>query len=157
MRDIVLDKLRDRNVTLEDIGEIVIEIQKSYVELTMDECIANIMDILNKREVQHAILTGIQLDELAEKNLLEEPLLSIIKSDDSMFGIDEMLAMSIAHIYGSIGITNFGYLDKTKPGIIGKIDKGNGHVGTFLDDIICAIVAAAASRIAHSKTKNPDI
>jgi phosphatidylglycerophosphatase A len=42
-------------------------------------------------------------------------------------------------------------LDKTKPGIIGKLDgKKEGVVSTFIDDIVCAIVAAAASRLAHS-------
>ncbi|EGD50017.1 phosphatidylglycerophosphatase A, partial [Thermoanaerobacter ethanolicus JW 200] len=62
-------------------------------------------------------MTGIALDKLAEKDMLEEPLLSILKKDEPLYGIDEILALSITNVYGSIGLTNFGYLDKVKPGI----------------------------------------
>lgn len=158
LRELVIKKLNDRGVELEDIAQIVHDIQKNYIELTIEDCIENIMEVLNKREVQYAILTGIQIDELAEKDLLDEPLLSIIKSDEGLYGIDEVLAVSIAHIYGSIGFTNFGYLDKTKPGIIATIDSLDGTVGTFLDDIICGIAAAAAAKMAHNgNSKKADI
>ena len=75
-----------------------------------------------KREVQNAILTGLELDELAEKGLLSEPLSSMLLSDYGLYGVDEVLALAIVNVYGSIGFTNFGYVDKTKPGIIGKLD-----------------------------------
>jgi phosphatidylglycerophosphatase A len=53
-------------------------------------------------------------------------------------------------VYGSIGLTNFGFLDKEKFGIIKKLDEHEGEeVHTFMDDIVCALAAAAASRIAH--------
>lgn len=156
MRDLVIEKLNNRGVQIEDIAEIVHDIQKNYVDVTIDECIEDILDVLNKREVQFAILTGIQIDELAEKDLLDEPLLSIIKGDESLYGIDEVLAVSIAHIYGSIGFTNFGYLDKTKPGIIATIDSADSSVGTFLDDLVCAIAAAAAAKMAHQRTRKAD-
>ena len=70
-------------------------------------------------------------------------------SDAGLFGIDEALAMSIANIYGTIGITNFGYLDKMKPGIIGQLDQHPQAVHTFSDDLVGAIAAAAAARLAH--------
>ena len=35
-----------------------------------------------------------------------------------VYGIDEILALSIVNIHGSIALTNFGYADKLKPGII---------------------------------------
>lgn len=143
--------MRERGVTLEDMAELVVELQKDYVPLTHDIAIENLHKVLQKREVQNAILTGIQLDKLAENNLIEEPLLSIIKRDDSLYGIDEIMALSITNIYGSIGFTNFGYLDKLKPGIIGKINAHeHGQVNTFLDDLVSGIIAAACSRIAHS-------
>lgn len=151
MRKTVIEMMRERGVTLEDMAELVIELQKDYVPLTHDIAIENLHKVLQKREVQNAILTGIQLDKLAENNLIEEPLLSIIKRDDSLYGIDEIMALSITNIYGSIGFTNFGYLDKLKPGIIGKINAHeHGQVNTFLDDLVSGIIAAACSRIAHS-------
>ena len=147
------EALLNRGVEIIDIAQIVLELQKDYIEnLQIDICIENIEAVLNKREVCHAILTGIALDELAEKDLIKEPLLSIIKNDEGLYGIDEILPLSIVNIYGSIGFTNFGYLDKKKIGIIDDLDKNkrNNQVNTFLDDIIAAIAAASASRLAHS-------
>jgi phosphatidylglycerophosphatase A len=155
MKNTTIELLKERGVTIDDMAELVIELQKKYYTLTKDECIASINSVLNKREVQNAVLTGITLDKLAEKNMLEEPLLSILKRDEPLYGIDEILALSITNIYGSIGLTNFGYLDKIKLGIIGKLNEDkNEHCNTFIDDLVAAIVAAACSKIAHSHKDN---
>lgn len=143
--------LKERGVTTHDIAELVLYLQSQYHEkLSIDECLHNVERVLSKREVQNAILTGIQLDMLAEKKLLEEPLLSIISTDEGLYGVDEILAFSIVNVYGSIGFTNYGYIDKQKPGILMKLnDKSSGQCHTFLDDIVGAIAAAASSRLAH--------
>jgi stage II sporulation protein R len=110
--------------------------------------------VISKRETIYTILTGIALDEAAEKKILDEKVNTLISNDNGLYGLDEILALSIVNMNGSIALTNFGYLDKLKPGIIGVIDK-EGKMGikchTFLDDIVCAIAASAASRLAHSK------
>ncbi len=144
--------LSERGITIEDIAELVMYLQEKYHdELTLDECILNIESVLRKREVQNAILTGIQLDRLAENGKLEEPLQTIINTDESLYGVDEILAFSIVNVYGSIGFTNYGYIDKQKPGILKKLnDPSSGQCNTFLDDIVGAIAAAASSRLAHS-------
>ncbi len=106
--------------------------------------------VIAKREVQNAILTGIGLDVLAEEKKLNQPLQEILARDESLYGIDEVIALSIVNIYGSIGFTNYGFIDKQKPGILEKInDKSTGKVHTNLDDIVGAIAAAASSRLAH--------
>lgn len=153
LQELAIDTLKRRGVELEDIGELVIEIQKKYQpNLTMDDCVENIKSVLRKREVVNAILTGVALDEMAEKDMLEEPLLSMIKDDEGLFGIDEIIPLSIVNIYGVIGLTNFGYLDKEKIGIIKELDEEHGKkCHTFLDDLVAAIAAATASRMAHSK------
>ena len=147
-----LEALHSRGVELPQIGELVLNLQKKYYnDLTLDECMANVDAVLHKRETAHAILTGIALDELAEKKMLPQPLQSIVESDDPLYGIDEIIPLSIVNVYGSIGLTNFGYLDKEKVGIIRELDAHKGEkVNTFLDDLVAAIAAAAASRIAHS-------
>ena len=153
MKDIVIERLDERGVTIESMAELVFELQKQYLDITMEEAIENVEAVLMKREVQNAILTGIEIDLLAEKGLIREPILTIIQNDKSLYGIDEILALSITNVYGSIGFTNFGYLDKIKPGVIGKLDKigkTTGKVHTFLDDLISGIVAAACGRVAHS-------
>lgn len=144
--------LHDRGITVRDIAELVFYLQSKYIDnLTMDLCIHNVNRVLAKREVQHAILTGIQLDKLAEENKLEKPLQDIIYRDEGLYGIDEIIAFAIVNVYGSIGFTSYGYIDKQKPGILKKLDSMiDGKVHTFLDDIVGAIAAAAASRLAHS-------
>lgn len=144
--------LIERGVTLEDIADLVYYLQSSYhTDLTMEECLHNVNQVLAKREVQHAILTGIQLDKLAEENKLEQPLQKIIATDESLYGIDEIVAFSIVNVYGSIGFTNYGYIDKQKPGILKRLnDQSTGEVHTFLDDIVGAIAASASSRLAHA-------
>lgn len=151
--DLVINLLNQRGVKLTDIAEIVQDLQQHYYEnITIEYCLENILKVLDKREVQHAILTGIELDMLAEQGKLSQPLGDIILRDEPLYGIDEILVMSIVNVYGSIGFTNYGYLDKLKPGIISKLDRHSDdptQCHTFLDDLVGAIAAAAASRIAH--------
>ena len=154
MKEYTIKKLEQRGVTIDDMVPLVLQLQIPYLsDLTLEECRESVLAILDKRDFQHTILTGIAIDELAEKNLIEEPLLSILKNDDGLYGVDEILAIGTGTLYGTIGSTNFGYLDKTKPGIVGRLDSSRDKVNTFLDDLVCAVVAAAASRLAH-KNRN---
>lgn len=145
--------LKERGVEKEDIAELVMFLQKKYCKaLTIEDCIENVDAVLAKREVAHAILTGIAIDKMVEKDQVEEPLHSIILEDAGLYGIDEILPLSIVNIYGSIGLTNYGFLDKEKVGILKELDeKDSGQCNTFLDDLVAAIAAAAASRIAHAE------
>lgn len=152
MKDLCISLLSEKGASLEKMVDILYDIQIDYVPgLTFEICEENILAVLNKREVQHAVLTGIEIDRLVEEKQFREPLQSIIENDSSLYGIDEILALSIVNVYGSIGFTNFGFLDKTKPGIIKQLDgKKEGICATFIDDLVCAIIAAAAGRLAHS-------
>lgn len=145
------DLLAERNVSIHDIAELVMFLQKPYIpQLDLETCAHHVDAVLKKREVHNAILTGVQLDMLAEQKKLMEPLQSILVEDEGLYGIDEILAFSIVNLYGSIGFTNYGYIDKVKPGILAELNSHEGpHVHTFLDDIVGAIAAAAASRLAH--------
>lgn len=152
LRESAKELIIKRGVTLEDIADLVYFLQKDYVkDLTLKVCQENVEAVLEKREIQNAIVTGIQLDILAEEGKLLQPLQEIVETDESLYGIDEILALGIVNVYGSIGFTNYGYIDKVKPGILAKLNAhDNNEVHTFLDDIIGAIAAAAASRLAHS-------
>lgn len=140
-------------VSLDDIADVVYELQKEYIKnLDKSYCLENIKSVLHKREVTHALLTGLAIDELANKKMLPEPIQSIIEIDEGLYGIDEILPLGIVNVYGTIGLTNFGYLDKQKIGIIKELDerkRKSGEVNTFGDDLVAAIAAAAASRMAH--------
>ncbi|WP_082651844.1 phosphatidylglycerophosphatase A family protein [Gorillibacterium timonense] len=147
----VYRKLAERGVELEAIADIVYDMQLPYhPNLKMETCMESVRAVLSKRELQHAILVGIELDVLAEQNVISEPLLSILRDDEGLFGCDETLALGSVFGYGSIAVTTFGFLDKQKIGIIRKLDnKAFGKVNTFLDDLVAAIASSASSRIAH--------
>mgnify|MGYP004513535385 CR=1 FL=1 len=155
LKDVVVQKLETIGINIHDMAKIVYKLQKKYYkDLNYQECYDAIDKILSKREVIHTILTGYSLDRLAEENKLEKNINDIIINDDSRYGIDEILSLSIVNIYGSIALTNFGYLDKVKPSVIGKLDKigkEKEKCHTFMDDIISAIVASGCSKIAHSQ------
>src|SRR5690606_8182554 len=153
VKDEVLRLFAERGVTVNDIAVIVHHLQNPHMpDLTMEECVESIHRVLEKREVQHAVLTGIALDILAEKDLLPEPLLSIVKRDEPLYGVDEILALAVTNVYGSVGLTSFGYLDKRKLGVIKRLNsQEQGRVHTFLDDMVAAVAAAAAARIAHQR------
>ncbi|TQR20195.1 phosphatidylglycerophosphatase A [Psychrobacillus vulpis] len=145
------DALLRRGVTIEEIAKIVYEMQIPYNKgLTIEHCVESIKSVLKKREMQHAILVGIELDELAEKKMLSEPLQQLVESDEGLFGVDETIALGSVYTYGSIAVTTFGHLDKNKIGLISKLDTKSGNgVHTFLDDLVGSIAASAASRLAH--------
>lgn len=157
LNKVALELLEKRGVTLDEIAELVFDLQQPYLaDITMELCLDNVKAVLRKREVQNAVLTGVELDILCEEGKLSSPLQEIIKEDEGLYGIDEILALSIVNVYGSIGFTNYGFLDKTKPKVIARLDdhKNTNETHTFLDDIVGAIAAAAASRVAHD---NPEI
>ncbi len=151
VQNAAIQALQGRGVRIEDIAELTLFLQKAYIpDLTIQDCIESIEHVLKKREVQHALLTGIELDLLAENGKLSAPLQQLIKKDESLYGIDEILALSILNLYGSISFTNYGYIDKLKKGILQELnDKSSGRVHAFLDDLVGAIAAAASSRLAH--------
>jgi len=143
--------LNKRGVKVKDIAELVKVLQEPYnPDISLKICLENVDAVLKKREVAHAILTGVALDELAERKELPEPIQSIIDRDEGLYGIDEIIPLSIVNLYGTIGLTSYGFLDKKKFGIIKELDtKKDGKVNTFLDDLVAGIASAAASRYAH--------
>ncbi|TXK84222.1 phosphatidylglycerophosphatase A [Paenibacillus sp. N3.4] len=153
----MIQLLQKRGVTIEQISEIVFKLQKPYnSQLTEKDCVDSVLAVLAKREVQYTLYTGIALDELAEKKLLPEPLQSILEADEPLYGVDETLALGIVHVYGMIGLTSFGYLDKEKVGIIRALNDDRASVHVFLDDLVCGLAAAASARIAHQNEHAPD-
>jgi phosphatidylglycerophosphatase A len=142
--------LKSRGVTIEDIAEIVYKLQIVYhPQLTVEECLLSVRSVLNKREVQYTLYTGIALDQLAERKLLPQPLQAIMEADEPLYGVDETLAIGIINVYGMIGLTSFGYLDKEKIGIIDRLNSKKDEIHVFLDDLVAGLAAAASARIAH--------
>ena len=154
----VIESLNSRGVTIDDLAELVMFLQTKYVpDLSEADCKAALLRVLSKREVQYCVLTAIALDKCAYNHTMDDPIIeSIIDSDAPLYGLDEVVAYAICNLYGSIALTNFGYIDKVKPGIIAKLNDANHNnvCNTFLDDIAGALAAAAAASIAHDYQKD---
>ena len=150
----IMAKFYELGITVQSMAELVYDGQKPHEpDITMAYAMERVEKVLHRREVQHALLVALFLDESAKKGTMPEPLQSIVASDDGLFGVDETIALSASGLYGSIATTNTGSLDKTKPGIIGRLndDQKEGKlVSTFLDDMISAIVASAEASVAHN-------
>lgn len=147
-----IDLLESRRVKLKQIAEISYDLQLPYNPwLKLEDCLESVISVLNKREVQHTIITGIYIDILTQKKKLPPLFQEIMQQDDPLYGLDEILALSITNLYGSIALTNFGYLDKSKMGILSILNNHHDQIHVFLDDIIAGIAAAASARLAHSK------
>jgi len=149
-----INLLAERCVTLEDIADCARFLQADYhVNLTSEELMASVKAVISKREVQNAIMTAVELDKLAEQGKMNDKVLqAALMRDEPLYGVGEVLAYGICNLYGSIALTNFGFIDKKKYGIIDKLNragKDSGVCNTFIDDIVGAIAAAAASRFAH--------
>lgn len=154
LRSKCISLLDERGVTLDDIADCARFLQAEYhIDLKKEELLESVMSVLDKREVQFAILTGIELDRQAERGqMIDKDLEAILRRDEGLYGVDEVNAYGICNLYGSIALTNFGFIDKRKYGIIdylNKHGKGGPTCNTFLDDIVGAIAASAASRFAH--------
>lgn len=148
--EFVIKRLENKGVTIKILAQMAYKMQKDFESnLTLDDCVEIIEDVLHKRELLNNAMVALEMDRLVEENKVQEPLASIIKNDAGVFGVDETLALQIANIYGTIGTTNYGWLDREKIGLINKIDKDKKHINTFADDLIAAIIAAACGKIAH--------
>jgi phosphatidylglycerophosphatase A len=108
--------------------------------------------ILSLRDVFHHVQLAAEIDRLAEEGLLRGPIQDIIHDDLGLFGVDEVMGLDVAGLYGIIGQTNFGDIDVNKHGIVQDLNnagKKEGICHTFLDDIVGAIAAAASTRVAQ--------
>ena len=153
-RDYIKKRFNDLGITIKDMAEIVVQEQITHNPwLTQEIAEQAVERVIAKREVQHALVTALSIDELAERNALPIPLQYIIEDDNSQYGIDESIALSTSMLYGTIASSNFGELDKKKPGIIGVLNDGQKSgkfITTMTDDMISAIIASAEGKISQN-------
>lgn len=147
------DRLLERGVTVRDIAEVAYHQQGKYnKDITMSLCIESVEKILSYRDIFHIVQLSIEIDRLTEEGVFRSPIQDIMQADFGMFGVDEILGLSIAANYGVIGQTNFGDIDVNKPGIVKKLNDAGKDLKvchTFLDDVVGAIAAAASTRVAQ--------
>ncbi|MBP1993288.1 phosphatidylglycerophosphatase A family protein [Paenibacillus eucommiae] len=148
-----LKLLASRGVELDDLVDIVDGLQRPYSpDMERSVCVTHTLAVLRKQQTYHAIQLAIKIDEGVEKEEFSKQYNHIVGLDEGLFGVDESIATAISLMYGTIALTNFGYLDKAKLGIIKDLDSDHseGKCNTFIDDIVCGIVSAACGRLAHN-------
>lgn len=146
----VIKELESKGVTTRKIAEIAYDLEHNFLpDYNLEDYEREVVSVLHKREVLNNAMVALNLDNLANQNLLSQPLQEIVEQDSGVFGVDETLATQIANIFGSIGVTNYGFVDRTKPRIIGKLDNKEGVVNTFIDDIVGGVASAVAGKLAH--------
>lgn len=151
----VWNYLNSKGVTEEDIGKLAMGLQKKFLpEVPLEKYISATLEISKKWDILNCCMVGIALDKAASNKQLDEPLQTIMDEDLGVFAVDEVLAYyGFATLYGGIGITSAGWLDKEKSGIIAKLDKDKNSVNVFLDDLIVGLVACVSAKIAHDYTE----
>jgi len=154
MLDINRETLKERGVKLEDIADIAYQQQSKYSsDVKYSDCMESVEKILSLRDVFHLLQLGVEIDRLTEEGMFKGPIQDIMRHDLGVFGIDEILGIDIARLYGSIGQTNFGDIDVNKPGVVHRLNEEGkdltGRCHTFLDDIVGSIAAAASTRVAQ--------
>lgn len=155
--DWVINELNRRNINRKTIGEIAYKMQHQYFpKLTVDDFGKELDEVLKKREVLNILATGFALDNLTREGLLPEPLQTIVANDLGVYGVDESLSLSLSQLFGSIAVTNYGYVDKDKPGIARELDNSKGQVNTFADDLALALASAVIGRCGHGSKLNLD-
>ena len=161
MKKLNIDKLEERGVTVTEIAEIAYNQQLRYNKnIDMNECILSVEKILSLRDTFHLLQLGAEIDRLAEEGMFKGPIQDILQNDLGVFGIDEIFGLDIARLYGAIGQTNFGDIDVNKPGVVKRLNEagkpGKPSCHTFLDDIVGAIAAAAATRVSQIISEEND-
>lgn len=151
----IISGLYKLGVNISDIAEIVYTEQSVYLDdITRSECIDAVSSVLGKYEVQHAVLVALELDRLVNEGSIKEPLNQVLIDDSPNFGVDEIIVKSALNVYGSVADTNFGYLDKVKPGIIGTLNdrqKKGESITIFMDDAVAALAACAEALVASRR------
>lgn len=147
--EFVQKELRKRGITAYSIGEIAYEMQHEYLpDYEISDFAEQFNEVLKKREVLNLLAFAFELDNLANKGAFSEPIQSIIENDAGFWQIDEILASSLAQLFGMLAITNYGYLDKKKLGIAKQLDEADS-ITVFSDDIVSALASAVIGRCGH--------
>ncbi len=148
-----IELMTRRGITLEDCAECTHFLQAKYIkDLTMEECVKVVDEIMHDRDIQNAVIIALELDILAEEGTIESTYIKdAMMKDEGLFGVDELIGLGMAFNYGPVALTSFGYIDKIKPGKIGELNTPKeGVCNTFADDVVGAIASCAASKLAHA-------
>lgn len=146
----VVQELDKRDINVQTVGNAAYQMQHQYYpNVTVEQFGRELNEVLKKREVLNILATGLALDNLAQSKQLPEPLQEIVENDLGEYGVDELLAIGLSQLYGTISTTNYGHADKEKIGLALKLDNSFGKINTYADDLFLALSSAVVGRFGH--------
>ena len=151
----IRQQFADHGITLKEMAiEAKRDQDEHHVEADVEDYIKAIENLLHKHDTMSIILSGLVLDQSAEKKMLPEPLQTIIENDLPLYSVDELLSIGLTEMYGGIAVTNYGFRDVKKRRLAKRVDESKDHVNCFLDDFVSAIIACAEAIVAHGLQEN---
>jgi adenosylcobinamide hydrolase len=142
-------RLEERGITLDDLVQSGMELfagsgsvsRERAASLLGQELAAELAD----KNVVSLILGAMKLDEQGNAGLIPGLTSEGFTADPIDLVADEAIGMAIAnHISGTLGVHNFHYYDRVKPGIIKSLDP-------FMDDAMGGLVAGSMSKVLRER------
>ena len=144
----LVDLLADRDITPHDLAQAAYDNQKKYHIPYTERDFEGFTDhVLHNINVLNLAVTGLSIDNQANRGQFPEPLQTLLKEDAPAYSVDETLAMAIAGTYSPIGVTNYGDADCNKADIAKRLDNQEDKVNVFASDIVNGIVGAIAGYV----------
>lgn len=143
----ILNRLKERGIELDDLVETGMELftdshslSKKKVAQVLRRSLGRALSDIN---VASLIIAAIRLDEEGEGGRIPSLSKEAFLKDPIALVTDETIGTAIAnYIAGTLGVHNFLYYDRVKPGIMKKLEP-------FMDDAIGGLVSGVMSRILY--------
>jgi len=146
----VLSRLSERGIQLTDLVKTGMElfcpsprISKQRATFLLERGLVRALSDVN---VASLVIAAIRLDEEGRTGTLPKLTAQAFLADPIGLVADEAIGNAIAnYIGGTLGMHNFQYYDRMKPGIAKKLSP-------FMDDAVCGLVAGVMSRILYEES-----
>lgn len=145
----LIRRLEERGITLEGLVQSGMELfagsgsasREKATALLKEGLVAELAD----KNVVSLIVGAMKLDEQGRNGLIPGLTPKEFHADPIDLVADEAIGMAIAnHISGTLGVHNFLYYDRFKPGIIKRLDP-------FMDDAMGGLVAGVMSKVLRER------
>ena len=146
----LLRRLNERGIRLSGLVEAGMELFVGSGTISRQRAGAllkrGLITALSDVNVASLVIAAMRLDEEGRTGALPELTAAAFLADPIYLVADESLGIAIAnYIGGTLGVHNFLYYDRMKPGITKKLSP-------FLDDAVCGLVAGVMSKALREET-----
>ena len=143
----VLSRLSERGIQLTDLVKTGMELFRPSPRISKQRATflleRGLVRALSDVNVASLVIAAVRLDEEGRTGTLPKLTAQAFLADPISLVADEAIGNAIAnYIGGTLGMHNFQYYDRMKPGIAKKLPP-------FMDDAVCGLVAGVMSRVLY--------